>query len=85
MRAAVIGLGWWGKQIIKCLDDSKKIEITHAFDPMIGDSDTIFSEYSVSPKLDFQGIIAAEDIDAVILATPNQFHEEQLLDHKLVL
>ena len=48
MRAAVIGLGWWGKQIIKCLHDSKKIEITHAFDPMIGESDSIFSEYSVS-------------------------------------
>jgi len=79
MRAAVIGLGWWGKQIIKCLNDSRKIEITHAFDPMIGESDSIFSEYSVNPKLDFQGIIASEDIDAVILATPNQFHEEQVI------
>ena len=47
MKAAVIGLGWWGKQIIKCLDDSQKITITHAYDPQIDRNDLIFSEVSV--------------------------------------
>ena len=79
MRAAVIGLGWWGKQIIKCLNDSKKIDITHAFDPQISKDDPVFSEFSVDPSLNFDAIIESPSVDAVILATPNQFHEEQVI------
>ena len=79
MKAAVIGLGWWGKQIIKCLDDSQKITITHAYDPQIDRNDLIFSDFSVSSDQDFDAIIDNPDIDAVILATPNQFHESQVI------
>ena len=79
MKAAVIGLGWWGKQIIKCLSESKKINITHAFDPQVSKDDPIFSEFSVDPNLDFDEIIDSPYVDAVILATPNQFHEEQVI------
>ena len=79
MKAAVIGLGWWGKQIIKCLDDSQKITITHAYDPQIDRNDSIFSDFSVSSDQDFDAIIDNPDIDAVILATPNQFHEAQVI------
>lgn len=79
MRAAVIGLGWWGKQIIKCLNESKKIDITHAFDPQISKDDPVFSKFSVDPSLNFDAIIDSPSVDAVILATPNQFHEEQVI------
>ena len=32
MRAAVIGLGWWGKQIITYLKNSEKIQVTQGVD-----------------------------------------------------
>ncbi len=79
MKAAVIGLGWWGKQIIKCLSDSEKIDITHAFDPQVNANDPIFSNFAVNSSLDFEEIIESKFIDAVILATPNQFHEQQVI------
>tara|TARA_Y100000590_G_scaffold467860_1_gene648304 strand:- start:2149 stop:3144 length:996 start_codon:yes stop_codon:yes gene_type:complete len=79
MKSAVIGLGWWGKQIIKCLDESKKINITHAFDPQVEPDDEIFKKYNVNPELEFDGILKNAEIEALILATPNQFHEHQVI------
>ena len=32
LNAAVVGLGWWGKQIVTCLDDSEKITVTRGVD-----------------------------------------------------
>ena len=47
MRAAVIGLGWWGKQIIECLSNSKKINITHGVDPYADQSSDFFIKHNV--------------------------------------
>ena len=32
LNAAVVGLGWWGKQIINCLEDSDWIKVVTAVD-----------------------------------------------------
>ncbi|GIR68678.1 MAG: hypothetical protein CM15mP73_4990 [Hyphomicrobiales bacterium] len=58
---------------------AKKIDITHAFDPQISKDDPVFSDFSVDPSLNFDAIIDSPSVDAVILATPNQFHEEQVI------
>jgi hypothetical protein len=33
MRIAVVGLGWWGKQIIACLEKSSRFDIAMASIP----------------------------------------------------
>ena len=33
MKVAVAGLGWWGKQIISCLDKSPRFEVLYGIDP----------------------------------------------------
>ena len=33
MKVAVAGLGWWGKQIIACLDRSPRFEVLYGIDP----------------------------------------------------
>ncbi len=33
MKVAVAGLGWWGKQIISCLDKSPRFEVVYGIDP----------------------------------------------------
>ena len=35
IRAAVVGLGWWGKQIISYLKTSQYIQVTHGVDLQI--------------------------------------------------
>src|SRR5262250_490116 len=29
LKAAVVGLGWWGKQITRCLANSEHVRVTH--------------------------------------------------------
>ena len=79
LRAAVIGLGWWGKQIIKCLRDSNEIRVTHGVD-IAAASMTVFGrEFGVTLSTDFNALLANSAIDAIIVATPHSQHEAQVL------
>ena len=42
LKAAQVGLGWWGSQVTKVLDGSQKIEIVCGVDPS---SETASSSY----------------------------------------
>lgn len=75
MRAAVFGLGWWGKRIIISLADSKKITITHGIDLAPEGREDFMREYGVALSDDVDGAFANPDIDAIIIATPNSLHE----------
>ena len=44
MKAAVVGLGWWGKQIITYLKTSEKIRVTHGVDLNIAHLDDFAKE-----------------------------------------
>jgi predicted dehydrogenase len=79
MRAAVFGLGWWGKRIIMSLADSEKIRITHGIDPEPVGRENFLRQYGVTLSDDADAAFANPDIDAVIIATPNSLHEPLLL------
>ena len=48
MRAAVFGLGWWGKRIIISLADSEKITITHGIDLAPAGREDFMREHGVT-------------------------------------
>jgi len=79
MRAAVFGLGWWGKRIIISLADSKKITITHGIDLAPAGREEFMREHGVTLSDDVDGAFANPDIDAIIIATPNSLHEPMVL------
>jgi predicted dehydrogenase len=79
LRAAVVGLGWWGKQITKCLRDSKRIRVTHGVDVAIASLGDFAREFDVQLRDSLEGVLADPAIDAVIVATPHSQHEAQVL------
>lgn len=79
MRAAVFGLGWWGKRIILSLADSKKITITHGIDTAPAGREEFMRENGVILSDDVDAAFADPDIDAIIIATPNSLHEPMVL------
>jgi predicted dehydrogenase len=79
MRAAVIGLGWWGKRIIKSLAGSEKIKITHGIDIAPDQFREFAAEHGVALGGDFNAALADPAIDAVIIATPNSLHEPMVI------
>lgn len=79
LRAAVVGLGWWGRHIVKCLDGSDRIELVRGVDLDPGAAREFADTNGLTLGDSYDDVLAATDVDAVILATPHGLHEEQVL------
>lgn len=78
LRAAVIGLGWWGRHIVAALEGSAALRVTDAvdLDPSAGE---FARERGLRLSSSLEAVLADPDIHAAILVTPHALHEEQAL------
>ena len=75
LRAAVIGLGYWGPNYARVLTELPDVELIAACD--LSDQATAFvkARYpSVRVERDAGDILDADDVDAVVVATPTTTH-----------
>jgi predicted dehydrogenase len=77
IRAAIVGLGWWGRTIVRELATSEVIRVTMGVDPERGPREAMAATLPVSAE--YEDALARADIDAVILCSPHRFHAEQIL------
>jgi predicted dehydrogenase len=78
VRAAIVGLGWWGKHIVRRMQGSKKLEIVAALET--SDAHAAFAaEHGLRFTMDWNEILGDPTIDAVILCTPHSMHAQQVL------
>lgn len=77
IRAAIVGLGWWGQTIASHLATSKVIKPVLGIDPletMRAKGDAL----GLNTSARFEDALARSDIDAVILCTPQGHHAAQI-------
>lgn len=77
IRAAIVGLGWWGQTLASSLATSEVIKPILGIDPlepMRAKGAALGLETSAS----FEDALARTDIDAVILCTPQDHHAAQI-------
>ena len=79
LNAAVIGLGWWGKQIINCLEDSDRIKVVTAVDVNTNEGATFAASKKIVFTSRYEDVLSDAAVDAVILVTPHGLHEEQVI------
>ena len=79
LKAAVIGLGWWGKQITTCLAESRHISITHGVDMAPQTVEGFAREHGLQLSASFDDVLADRNVEVVIIATPHGQHEAQVL------
>ncbi len=79
MNVAVVGLGWWGKQIVRSLGRSKeRFDLVAVVDPKPpADAADIARENGCRLEADYAATLADPGIEGVILTSPNAFHEDQ--------
>jgi len=77
IRAAVIGLGWWGQTILKNLQNNTVIAPVLAVDPL-DQARASAAALGIKTAPRFEDALAATDVDAIILCTPQQHHAEQI-------
>lgn len=77
IRAAIVGLGWWGQTIARQLADSQIIRPVLGIDPLAPARDTA-AALGLQTATEFEAALARPDIEAVILCTPQTHHARQI-------
>src|ERR1700710_557688 len=77
IKAAVIGLGWWGQTILRNLSNSTNIRPVLCVDP-VDSARTAASAFGVETSPHFEDALTHPDVQAVILCTPQERHADQI-------
>jgi predicted dehydrogenase len=79
LKAAQVGLGWWGSQVTKVLQGSQKIEIVCGVDPSPETAKRYEDDYGLPVYSDYQEALDDPGVEGVILTIPHLFHEEAVI------
>lgn len=77
IRAAIVGLGWWGQTIARSLATSEVIRPVLGIDPQ-EPARAAAAAMGLATSARFEDALARPDIQAVILCTPQQHHAAQI-------
>ncbi len=81
IRAAIVGMGWWGRTIVESVQsDSDVIRFVAGATRTVSPEVTAFADaQKLTLASDFKALLANKDVDAVVLATPHSQHSEQVI------
>src|SRR5678815_4372101 len=78
LNVAMIGLGWWGKELVRSAQNSELMRFTRG---VTLEPDTVrdfAKEMNIAIGTSYEDVLADTSIDAVVLATPHTRHRAQV-------
>ncbi len=76
IKLAVVGFGWWGQHMGNRLADSGKVQIALIVEPDLKRQELARTRgFEVTGS--FEAALGRDDVDAVVLTSPNALHEQQ--------
>jgi predicted dehydrogenase len=78
IRAAIVGLGWWGRTIAREIATSDVIRPVMGIDPD-ENSRSGAAAFGMELSTRFEDALSRPDIDALILCSPHKFHADQIV------
>jgi len=79
IRIGIIGLGWWGKQIVTCLAESPRFKVVAGCDIDIKMAAPFAAAHKFDLIDDYKSLLKRPDVDAVAVVTPHLLHEEMAI------
>lgn len=81
INTAIVGLGWWGKTLVEAVaGGSEDICFVAATTRSLSDDARAFAtQHGLEMFSSYEDILADDDIDAVVLVTPNSTHAPQTI------
>ena len=80
INAAIIGLGWWGKNIVQCVQGkSGKLRFVHGVSKEIDAALPLAEAHGFTLSDDLEQALADKRVEAVVLATPHSLHADQIV------
>lgn len=84
MGYAVVGTGYFGAELARIMNKQENARVVAVYDPE--NAQEIAKELNCDVEVDFDVLYSREDVDAVIIASPNYLHKEPVLkaaEHKV--
>lgn len=80
INAAIIGLGWWGKNLVGAVQGrSEKLRFVHGVSKEIDAALPIAEANGFTLSDDLEQALADRRVQAVVLATPHSLHADQIV------
>ncbi|MCC7484780.1 MAG: Gfo/Idh/MocA family oxidoreductase [Burkholderiales bacterium] len=79
INAAMIGLGWWGKNHLAAARGSERLRFVHGVSKEIGAAQPLAEQYGFTLTDDLERALADPRVQAVVLATPHSLHTDQIV------
>jgi predicted dehydrogenase len=77
--AAIVGLGRWGRNLVKASLGHQRLKIVRAVEPDIKSARGFCAEHHLELTDSLDAVLADGTIDAVLLATPHSLHPAQVI------
>ncbi|HEX2829318.1 MAG TPA: Gfo/Idh/MocA family oxidoreductase [Burkholderiales bacterium] len=79
--AALIGLGWWGKNILKAVQGrSSKIRFVHGVSKELDEARPLAEQHGFTLSSDLDAALEDKRVHAIVLATPHSLHPDQIVE-----
>src|SRR3974390_1405002 len=80
INAAIVGLGWWGKTLVESAANSDAIRfVAGATRTVSPELEAFATKHGFRLLPDYEAVLAAPDVHAVVLATPHSMHGTQVI------
>src|ERR1700676_2936401 len=78
--AAIIGLGWWGKNIVKAVQGrSERLRFIRGVSKEPDSVRAFAAQHGFALSTDLADVLADPKVKAVVLATPHSLHPDQII------
>jgi predicted dehydrogenase len=78
VRAAIIGMGTWGQNLVNCVQGkSELIQFVAGATRTPARAEEFSRRHGIALQASFDAVLADRSIEAVVLATPHSMHSEQ--------
>jgi predicted dehydrogenase len=79
IRAAIAGLGRWGRNLVEAAAGHARLKIVRAVEPAVERARSFCAEHHLELTGSLDAVLADSAIDAVLLATPHSLHPAQVV------
>ena len=80
VNAAIVGLGWWGRNILQCIQGrSTKLQFVHGVSKETDAALPLAEAHGLTLSDDLELALADKRVEAVVLATPHSLHADQIV------
>ena len=80
IKAAIVGLGWWGKTLVESAQDSDAIRfVAGASRTVTPELEAFAKKNGVALAKNYEAVLADPNVEAVVLATPHSTHGAQVV------